>query len=124
MTEKKMTVKEFYGKVISGDISAEVIEFAKVALEKANARTSKVSGERAKENAIVMEKVKTVLTDEPQGAGEIAKALDNEYSTQKISYVLGAMASNGDCNMVQIKINGRKVNGYSVITEVTDDVEE
>lgn len=124
MAEKKMTSKEFYGKVINGDISAEVIEFAKIALEKANARSAKVSGERAKENQAVIEKIKTVLTNEPQGAGEIAKALGNEYSTQKISAMLGQIVANGECTMVQIKINGRKVNGYSIEEDTVEEIAE
>lgn len=126
MTEKKMTTKEFYSKVIDGDISAEVIKFAQTALDKANARSAKTSGKRTEENQAVIEKIKTVLTSEPQGAGEVTEALNHEFTTQKISYCLGAMAKNGDCTMTPIKIKGRKVNGYSIaeVVEEVDEIEE
>lgn len=121
--EKKMTIKEFYENVINGDITDEVMEIAKAQLSKLNARSAKSSAARAKANAEIAEKIMQVITDTPKGAGEIAKALDNEYTTQKVSAVLGKMASDGQIIVSEIKIKGRKANGYSVEASDTDEVD-
>ena len=121
--EKKMIIKEFYENVINGDITDEVMEIAKAQLSKLNARSAKSSAARAKANAEIAEKIMQVITDTPKGAGEIAKALDNEYTTQKVSAVLGKMASDGQIIVSEIKIKGRKANGYSVETSDTDEVD-
>lgn len=121
--EKKMTIKEFYENVINGDITDEVMEIAKAQLSKLNARSAKSSAARAKANAEIAEKIMQVITDTPKGAGEIAKALDNEYTTQKVSAVLGKMASDEQIIVSEIKIKGRKANGYSVEASDTDEVD-
>lgn len=120
--EKKMTIKEFYENVINGDITDEVMEIAKAQLSKLNARSAKSSEARAKANAEIAEKIMQVITDTPKGAGEIAKALNNEYTTQKISAVLGKMVADGLLIINEIKIKGRKVNGYSDKASDTDDI--
>lgn len=120
--EKKMTIKEFYENVINGDITDEVMEIAKAQLSKLNARSAKSSEARAKANAEITEKIMQVVTDTPKGAGEIAKALNNEYTTQKISAVLGKMVADGLLIINEIKIKGRKANGYSAKASDTDDI--
>ena len=123
MAEKKMTFKEFYNGVLAVDeVNEELKEFARVQLEKANNRNSKNSEKRAEENKAVAIAIKSVLNDNPMTASEISHALDDEYTTQKIVPIVKRLVANGEVNAVEVKVNGRKANGYTLAT--VDEVAE
>lgn len=123
MAEKKMTFKEFYNGVLAVDeVNEEFKEFARVQLEKANNRNSKNSEKRAEENKAVAIAIKSVLNDNPMTASEISHALDGEYATQKIVPIVKRLVVNGEVNAVEVKVNGRKANGYTLAT--VDEVAE
>lgn len=122
MAEKKMTFKEFYNGVLAVDeVNEELKQFAKVQLEKANNRNSKNSEKRAEENKAVATAIKSVLNDEPMTASEISHALDGEYTTQKIVPIVKRLVANGEVSAVEVKVNGRKANGYTAVAVAEED---
>lgn len=123
MAEKKMTFKEFYNGVLAVDeVNEELKEFARVQLEKANNRNSKNSEKRAEENKAVAIAIKSVLNDNPMTASEISHALNGDYTTQKIVPIVKRLVANGEVSAVEVKVNGRKANGYTLAT--TEEVAE
>lgn len=117
MAEKRMTFKEFYNGVLAIDeVNEELKEFARVQLEKANNRNSKNSEKRAEENKAVAIAIKSVLNDNPMTASEISHALDGGYTTQKIVPIVKRLVADGEVNAVEVKVNGRKANGYTLAT--------
>lgn len=123
MAEKKMTAREFYEAIVNeaneGVISEELGTYAKSAIEKIDSRAAKSSSKKAEEYRAIWDKIKDVLTTEPQTAGEITAAINKtfntEYNIQKITPALSRLASNGGCVIKEIKIKGRKANGYAVL---------
>lgn len=123
MAEKRMTFKEFYNGVLAVDeVNEELKEFARVQLEKANNRNSKNSEKRAEENKAVAIAIKSVLNDNPMTASEISHALNGDYTTQKIAPIVKRLVADGEVNAVEVKVNGRKANGYTLAT--TEEIAE
>ena len=122
MAEKRMTFKEFYNGVLAVDeVNEELKEFARTQLEKANSRNSKNSEKRAEENKAVAIAIKSVLNTEPMTASEISHALDGEYTMQKIVPIVKRLVANGEVSTVEVKVNGRKANGYTVVAVAEED---
>lgn len=123
MAEKRMTFKEFYNGVLAVDeVNEELKEFARVQLEKANNRNSKNSEKRAEENKAIAIAIKSVLNDNPMTASEISHALNGDYTTQKIAPIVKRLVADGEVNAVEVKVNGRKANGYTLAT--TEEIAE
>ena len=113
-----MTQREFYNAVINGqmdgtEITDEMVDFAKSAIAKLDARNAKRSATPSKSqiaNEAVKAEIVKVLTEEPQTASEIAQKC--EISTQKASSLLSRMS---DLKVTEVKVKGKgKVKGYSL----------
>ena len=84
-----MTNRDMFTAIINGDITEEVIAKVKEEIEKLDARNAKrreTVSKKALENAPIVEAIKSVLSDTPQTASEIAEKV--EISTQKASALL------------------------------------
>lgn len=111
-----MTQREFFVTIANTEnLDAELREFATAAVEKldaANAKKRERNAEKAKENFPLFEAIATVLTDEPAPAANIAKEIN--VSTAKAVRLLQVMHAEGKVGITEIKIKGRKVNGYTI----------
>lgn len=107
-----MTYREFYNAVIEGTITEDMVEFAKGAVEKLDARNAKRAerpSKKAIENEPIKAKIAEILTDTPQTASEIATKV--EISVQKASALLRQM----DTKVCDVKIKGKGTQkGYSL----------
>ena len=84
-----MTNRDMFTEIINGNITDEVIAKVHEELAKLDARNAKrreAVSKKALENAPIVEAIKSVLTEEPQTASEIAEKV--EISTQKASALL------------------------------------
>ena len=87
-----MTKREFLNGVIAETQNADLANFAVSELEKLDARNAKRASTPSKvqkENAPLIEKIKTLLTSEPKLASELAKEMN--LSTQKITPLVKAV---------------------------------
>ena len=87
-----MTKREFLNGVIAETQNADLANFAVSELEKLDARNAKrasTPSKTQKENAPLIEKIKTLLTSEPKLASELAKEMN--LSTQKITPLVKAV---------------------------------
>lgn len=111
-----MTQREFFATITEGTvITAEQAQFATAAVEKldaANAKKRERNAEKAKENLPLIEAIAAVLTDEPATAANIAKEIN--VSTAKAVRLLQVMNAEGKVGITEIKVKGRKVNGYTI----------
>lgn len=107
-----MTYREFYNAVINGEITEEMVEFAKGAVEKLDARNAKRAerpSKKAVENEPIKAKIAEILTDTPQTASEIASKV--EISVQKASALLRQM----EVSVCDVKVKGKGTQkGYSL----------
>jgi hypothetical protein len=113
-----MTKREFLNAVIANVEVAEIAEFAKVEIEKMDARNAKRSHTPSK-TAIANEPIKKAIVDllraydEPVVASVIAEKM--EISTQKASALCRQLVTNGQLSAVEVKVKGKgKQKGYSV----------
>jgi len=84
-----MTKRDFFNAVITSVDNTELVDFAKSELEKMDTRNAKRASTPSKksvENEPIKDAIKSVLTDEPQTASEIAEKV--EISVQKASALL------------------------------------
>ena len=84
-----MTNREMFTEIVNGNITEEVIAKVHEELAKLDARNAKrreTVSKKALENAPIVEAIKSVLSDTPQTASEIAEKV--EISTQKASALL------------------------------------
>lgn len=84
-----MTKRDFFNAVITSVDNTELVEFAQAEIEKMDARNAKRASTPSKksvENEPIKDAIKSVLTDEPQTASEIAEKV--EISVQKASALL------------------------------------
>lgn len=101
MTEKTMTNRDFYTKVIAAVEDAEIKEFAAAALAK--------NDEKREANLAFAKEVLGALTEKPQTASEIAAQFG--VSPQKISHALSLVA--GEFDKTTIKIDSKKRVAYT-----------
>ena len=113
-----MTKREFLNAVIANVEVAEIAEFAKVEIEKMDARNAKRSHTPSK-TAIANEPIKKAIVDllraydEPVVASVIAEKM--EISTQKASALCRQLVTSGQLSAVEVKVKGKgKQKGYSV----------
>ena len=110
-----MTMKVFYEKVASNEITDEVIAFAQ---KKVDAQSSK----DAEKEATRME-ILNAVTAEPATAQELAGQLG--YSWQKVSSTLNSIYRNGDSNLVKGEnADGKRTWAIDAITESDEDEDE
>lgn len=96
MENKKMTKKEMFAFIAETCAdNAQIVEFCNHEIELLSKRVSKKSGptKTQKENAILKETLKGLLTDELQSIKEIGESSEElkELSSQKISALLNQM---------------------------------
>lgn len=121
-----MTKREFYEKVVAGEMNDEMQEFATAELAKmaeaAEKRKGKVSEkEQAKRdaNAALVERVvNEVLGAEAMTATDVgaklAELTGEEYSVQKVSALCRAAVTAGKANAEEVKVPGKgKLKGYT-----------
>lgn len=122
MANTNFTSREFYNAIIEGNVTDEVIEFAKHQLTKLDEKNEKRRNGLSK-NQKNNEDIKTVLLatlerDRTYLASEVVGLVDGITSTQKASALLRQLVENGNLTCEEVKITGKgKVKGYKVIVE-------
>lgn len=100
-----MTNREMFTAIINGEVTDEVVAKATEEIAKLDARNAKRAekpSKKAQENAPVIEAIKSVLTDEPQTASDIATLC--EISTQKASALLKQIDG---LTVTDVKVKGK-----------------
>lgn len=112
MTEKTMTNRDFYTKVIASVEDAEIKAFATAALAKmdeTNSKRSAKNAEKREANLAFAKEVLGTLTEQPQTASEIAAQFG--VSPQKISAALRLVA--GEFDKTAVKVDSKKRVAYT-----------
>lgn len=108
-----MTNREFFNAIVNGELTEEVIAHAQTSIEKLDARNAARKDKPSKkslENEPIKEAIKSVLTDEPMTASDVAEKV--EISVQKASALLRQIEG---LNVTEVKVKGKgKVKGYSL----------
>lgn len=108
-----MTNREFFNAIVNGTLNEEVIAHAQSSIEKLDARNAARKDKPSKksvENEPIKEAIKSLLTDEPMTASEIAEKV--EISTQKASALLRQIEG---LTVTEVKVKGKgRVKGYSL----------
>ena len=134
---KKMTAREFYSAVIEANISDEMNEKAQeliTALDIKNDKRKTNGTKQQKANTEIKEQILTALenneieTLESENGNFITaktttnfmKTIDEEFSTQRASALLGQLEKEGKLVTEQIKSKSGKVKGYRLNTSETE----
>ena len=108
-----MTNREFFNAIVNGELTEEVIAHAQTSIEKLDARNAARKDKPSKkslENEPIKEAIKSILTDEPMTASDVAEKV--EISVQKASALLRQIEG---LNVSEVKVKGKgKVKGYSL----------
>ena len=109
-----MTNREFFEAIINGTINDEIKAHAEEAIEKMDARNAKRANTPSKTaiaNAPLIEKIKEVLTNEPQTASVIGEKIGE--TVYKASGLLREMAKHEEVLVVDVKVPKKgKQKGY------------
>ena len=109
-----MTNREFFEAIINGTINDEIKAHAEEAIEKMDARNAKRASKSSKTaiaNAPLIEKIKEVLTNEPQTASVIGEKIGE--TVYKASGLLREMAKHEEVLVVDVKVPKKgKQKGY------------
>ena len=107
-----MTKREMFTEIANGNITEEIKEMALAEIEKMDARNAKRSATPSK-TAVANEPIKAriaeILSEEPMTAKAIGEAVG--ITTAKASALLRQIDG---VTVTEVKVKGRKVNGYSV----------
>jgi methylphosphotriester-DNA--protein-cysteine methyltransferase len=108
-----MTNREFFNAVVSNNITEEVIAHAENSLAKLDERNAKRRDKPSKTaiaNEPIKAQIKSILTDEPHTASEIANTVG--ISPQKASALLRQIDG---LTVTEVKVKGKgKVKGYAL----------
>lgn len=108
-----MTKREMFEAIVNGNVTDEVVEMARVEIEKLDARNAKrrnTPSKTAVANEPIKAKITEVLTNEPQTASEIATKV--EISVNKASALLRQIDG---LTVTEVKVKGKgKVKGYAL----------
>ena len=108
-----MTKREMFEAIVNGNVTDEVVEMARVEIEKLDARNAKrrnTPSKTAVANEPIKAKIVEVLTNEPQTASEIATKV--EISVNKASALLRQIDG---LTVTEVKVKGKsKVKGYAL----------
>lgn len=113
MTNEKFTKRDALNAIINGEITEEVIEWAKKEidnLDAANAKNRERAAKKRAENEPLIAQIKELLTNEAQPASAFAEATG--LSTAKVTALFRGM-NEGDVVITKIKGKSGKVNGYA-----------
>jgi Lon protease-like protein len=115
-----MTNREFFNKVIAGEVDNEVVEMAQTLLAKLdekNAKRKNTETKEQKENKVLMAKICDLLANGSMVASDIGKAL--EVSTQKASALCVLLVKEGTVCCTDLKVKGKgTVKCYALAEEV------
>lgn len=114
-----MTNRDFYTQVVTGTVTAEMIEYATAAIAKLDADNEKRRAKNAEKKAEVQPILdyiyENVLTEDPITARDVASALE-DTSVQKATYYLKTLVLQEKAVQTDISIKGKgKVKGYAKV---------
>lgn len=120
-----MTQREFFEKVISADVSAELTEKAKeliAGLDKRNAQKSAKPSKTQVENEVLKGKMLETL-EKGKGylAVEIASAMG--FSTSKASALAKQLVNEGKATVADVKVKGKGTQKSYTLTVTVDETE-
>lgn len=108
-----MTRREMFEAIVNGNVTEEVIAMAQnelVKMDERNAKRKNTPSKTAIANEPIKAQIKSILTDEPHTASEIANTVG--ISTQKASALLRQIDG---LTVTEIKVKGKgKVKGYAL----------
>jgi DNA-binding transcriptional regulator LsrR (DeoR family) len=120
-----MTNREFFNKVIAGEVDNEVVEMAQTLLAKLdekNAKRKNTETKEQKENKVLMAKICDLLANGGMVASDIGKALG--VSTQKASALCILLVKEGTVSVADVKVKGKgTVKCYTLDTPRIDEGE-
>lgn len=108
-----MTRREMFEAIVNGNITEEVVAMAQneiVKMDERNAKRKNTPSKTALANEPIKAQIKSILTDEPHTASEIANTVG--ISTQKASALLRQIEG---LTVTEVKVKGKgKVKGYAL----------
>lgn len=108
-----MTRREMFEAIVNGNITEEVVAMAQneiVKMDERNAKRKNTPSKTALANEPIKAQIKSILTDEPHTASEIANTVG--ISTQKASALLRQIDG---LTVTEVKVKGKgKVKGYAL----------
>ena len=108
-----MTRREMFEAIVNGNVTEEVVAMAQnelVKMDERNAKRKNTPSKTAIANEPIKAQIKSILTDEPHTASEIANTVG--ISTQKASALLRQIDG---LTVTEIKVKGKgKVKGYAL----------
>lgn len=108
-----MTKREMFEAIVNGNVTEEVIAMAQneiVKMDERNAKRKNSPSKTALANEPIKAQIKSILTDEPHTASEIANTVG--ISTQKASALLRQIDG---LTITEVKVKGKgKVKGYAL----------
>ena len=111
-----MTEREFMNKVIESKISEELVEYAKAAINKLDARNEKKKNTPTKAqiaNEKLKEQIVDLLKEGAKTAAQVGASL--EVSTQKASALLVQLVIEEVATSTEVKVKGKgSVKSYSI----------
>lgn len=109
-----MTNREFYNAVIEGNVTDEMIEFARDAVaqldatnEKRRAKVAEKAAEKAAEKEPLRQAIFACVTDEPKTATMLIDEAGLELKPQSIPSLLKPLVEAGEIEKVDVKIKGK-----------------
>ena len=114
------TAREFYNAIVNGtDITTDMVDFAKSAIEKMDTKNANRRSTLSKSQVANEDMKSDILAYMGENGKQSAKSLADAFgvSTQKISALMGQMVKSGDITVTKDKFEGSssKVNVYSLI---------
>ena len=115
-----MKNRDFLNAIVNGNVTEEVVEFAKAEItkldelnKKRRENPDKKTLEKRAENEVLKEKVYAVLTENPTIAADVLAAVGEDVTVQKISSILRALVADGKAEAVAVKVPTKGLqNGY------------
>jgi len=123
MANVTMTNREFLTAIVEGNVTPEIVEFAKaqiVKLDEKNAKRRETGSKAAQANVGIKEAIVSAMeAGVTYTAAEIvALGIEGVISTQKVSPLMKQLSDAGKVTISEVKIKGKgKVKGYT-LTEV------
>lgn len=113
-----MTKREFLNAVVAQNEGTEVAEFAAaelVKMDEALARRKSKPTKAQLENAPLKEELLTHLGDTPVLAADLAAAMGEDFTTQKVSALLRQLVKEGRANVTDVLVKGGARKAYTTV---------
>ena len=118
-----MTQREFFTAITNANVSAELIDYAKAAIQKLDEKNEKKKNTQTKAQAANADMKNEILANMNAGTVYVASELAATYgvSTQKISALMKQLVETGAVMASEVKVKGKgKVKGYALTTVAED----